>query len=70
MPLEQSEKYNYLVDLKRYFKTFMEDSPYYVKQVEAKKDIARYSDKYKAAGASSSVEGVICESSSNKWFKP
>ncbi|KAF6019462.1 POLR3GL [Bugula neritina] len=70
LPLEQSEKYNYLVDLKRYFKTFMEDSPYYVKQVEAKKDIARYSDKYKAAGASSSVEGVILYSRLPDELKP
>ena len=63
MPLEQNEKYKYMIDLKRFFQTFMEDSPYYVKPVETKKDIHRYSDKYKLANTATTGNDMICESS-------
>lgn len=61
LPLEQSEKVNYLISLKHDFQTFMEDSPYYVKRNEGKKDIMRYSDKYKVSSNATSESGTICK---------
>lgn len=40
----------------------MEDSPYFVKRSDAKKDIFRYSDKYKnSANGSAADAGTICK---------
>ena len=61
LPLEQSEREKYLIDLKQDFQTFMEDSPYFVKRTDAKKDIYRYSDKYKTSAHNSADSGMICE---------
>lgn len=46
LPLETGEQIDYLLELKHDFKTFMEDSVFFMK-AEQKKDIVRYSDKYK-----------------------
>eukprot|EP00794_Sanderia_malayensis_P009671 gene9671-10657_t len=48
-PLSNTEVDEYLLALKQEFKGAMRDSPYFIKAKQVKKDIVRFSDKYKEA---------------------
>ncbi|XP_071795310.1 DNA-directed RNA polymerase III subunit RPC7-like [Asterias amurensis] len=47
VPLPTGEEWSYMLLLKQEFRATMKDSPYYIKPQDKKKDIARYSDKYR-----------------------
>ncbi|KXJ10306.1 DNA-directed RNA polymerase III subunit RPC7-like [Exaiptasia diaphana] len=47
LPLRISEKDDYMLVLKEEFRMIMNTSPYYIKPDAAKKDIERYSDRFK-----------------------
>ncbi|XP_067931723.1 DNA-directed RNA polymerase III subunit RPC7-like [Watersipora subatra] len=70
LPLEHNEKCNYLIDLKRYFQTSMEDSPYYVKSTETRKDIKRYTDKYKVSNLAAAETNMILYSRVPEELRP
>lgn len=61
LPLEQGEKFTYLVDLKRDLQTFMEDSSFYIKPDEKKHDIDRYTDKYKMLAHPTTEQDLLCK---------
>lgn len=69
LPIEKSEVVDYLVDLKRDFQFFMEESPYYLKLSEPKNDIKRYSDKYKSNGQPTSNSAALRECDINQSAK-
>lgn len=48
VPLASEESYEYMLLLKQEFRGSMRDSPYFVKPLDKKKDIERYSDKYQS----------------------
>ena len=47
VPLNKSEADDYLVALKQEFRGMMQDSVYFIKPDVVKKDVERYSDKYR-----------------------
>ncbi|XP_071844194.1 DNA-directed RNA polymerase III subunit RPC7-like [Apostichopus japonicus] len=48
VPLASGESYEYMLLLKQEFRGSMRDSPFYIKPLDKKKDIQRYSDKYQS----------------------
>lgn len=50
VPVEKREESSYLLELKQEYRSAMKDSPFYIKTLERKKDIERYSDKYQMNG--------------------
>ncbi|XP_071479812.1 DNA-directed RNA polymerase III subunit RPC7-like [Diadema antillarum] len=54
-PLPQSEGSEYMFLLKQEYRGYMRDSPYYIKPLNKKKDIERYSDKYQVGSNDSGI---------------
>ena len=49
LPLQDDPEMDYLLKLKRDYRKVLQESEYYFKNYEVKRDIERYSDKYNAA---------------------
>lgn len=57
VPLPTGDEWDYMLLLKQEFRGTMRDSPYYIKPQDKKKDIERYSDKYRMANNSDNTIG-------------
>ncbi|XP_038072905.1 DNA-directed RNA polymerase III subunit RPC7-like [Patiria miniata] len=57
VPLPTGDEWDYLLLLKQEFRNTMRDSPYYIKPQDKKKDIERYSDKYRMSNNSDNTIG-------------
>nr|XP_054754333.1 DNA-directed RNA polymerase III subunit RPC7-like [Lytechinus pictus] len=55
-PLPTNEGDNYMYLLKQEFRGYLRESPYYIKPLNKKKDIERYSDKYQVGSGDNGIE--------------